>query len=302
MSAFSFTGALPAFGEPDLPNPPRRLRAVRPGESVAPEPLGAVGAPGPGIVEALVEGIRGVAGRRSRERLEETEGVRGGAGAGSTIGRRASAHGAETDMPLADRSDEALMTAYMAGDRTAFVELVERYRTELHGFLARFLGSAAAADDVFQDTFLQVHLAAHTFDQERQFKPWLFTIAANKARDWHRRQKRRAAASLDAPLGADAEAGRLVDLLEAETASPAAPTEAGELREQVKRAVDGLPPHYREILLLNYFQRMSYNQIAEVLGIPLGTVKSRLHAAVGAFAQRWHASNTPRRGSGESKP
>lgn len=202
--------------------------------------------------------------------------------------------GWETDMPLADRSDEALMTAYLAGDRAAFVLLVERYRTELHQFLARFLGSAAAADDVFQETFLQVHLAGHSFDRDRAFKPWLFTIAANKARDWHRRQKRRSAISLDAPVGRDADGARLVDLMQADGLSPDAPAQTEELRTEVSSVVNALPAHYREILLLSYFQRMSYNQVAEVLGIPLGTVKSRLHAAVAAFAERWKSAKDPR--------
>lgn len=210
---------------------------------------------------------------------------RASAKAGSTTAKTAR----DREMPLADRPDEALMAAYLAGDRQAFVVLVERYRVELHQFLTRFLGSAAAADDVFQETFLQVHLAGHSFDQERVFKPWLFTIAANKARDWHRRQKRRSAVSLDAPLKSDAEGARLIDLIQSDSASPAAPSEADEQRTQVASVVNALPHHYREILLLSYFQRMSYNQVAEVLDIPLGTVKSRLHAAVAAFADRWNS-------------
>jgi RNA polymerase sigma-70 factor, ECF subfamily len=200
---------------------------------------------------------------------------------------RAPAANGDLIMPLANRTDESLMTAYLAGDRGAFVELVERYRTELHQFLTRFLGSSAAADDIFQETFLQVHVAGHSYDQERAFKPWLFTIAANKARDWHRRQKRRAAVSLDAPLGQDQDGARLVDLMQADAEAPNAPAEAGELKEMVADALKALPAHYREILLLSYFQRMSYQQVAEVLDIPLGTVKSRLHAAVAAFADRW---------------
>lgn len=195
-------------------------------------------------------------------------------------------------MPLADRSDEALLSAYLAGDRAAFRELVERYRTELHRFLTRFLGSTAAADDVFQETFLQVHLAGSSFDAERHFKPWLFTIAANKARDWHRRQKRRAAASLDAPLRHDSEGARLADLIEAHAEEPSAGIEATELRDLVAGVLDGLPVHYREVLILSYFQRMSYNQVADVLSIPLGTVKSRLHAAVAAFSERWKAARS----------
>jgi len=194
-------------------------------------------------------------------------------------------------MASAEITDEALLTAYIDGDRQAFAALLERYRTELHGFLARFLGSSAAADDVFQETFLQVHLAASTFDSTRHFKPWLFTIAANKARDWHRRQKRRRAVSLDAPLGGDPDGTRMVDIMESKAEVPDNLLESAETRERVKDVVDSMPALYREVLQLNYFQKMSYQQIAEVLGVPLGTVKSRLHAAVATFAESWKTAD-----------
>ena len=83
-------------------------------------------------------------------------------------------------------------------DRSAFRALITRYHEDLMRFLTRFLGSRAAAEDVFQETFLQVHLSADTFDLDRRFKPWLFTIAANKARDHHRKHARRSALSLSA--------------------------------------------------------------------------------------------------------
>ena len=217
-----------------------------------------------------------------------------------SIRLRAASPAAAAAMPATDRSDEQLLAAYLGGEREAFASLVERYRNELHGFLARFLGSNAAADDVFQETFLQVHLAGASFDKDRAFKPWLFTIAANKARDWHRRQKRRRAASLDAPVGGDADGARMVDLMEAEAEAPSASMEAAETRDRVKVVVDGMPPMYREVLQLNYFQKMSYQQIAEVLGVPLGTVKSRLHAAVANFAESWKAA-APRGTAGQAR-
>ncbi|MSR28291.1 MAG: RNA polymerase sigma factor [Phycisphaerales bacterium] len=185
------------------------------------------------------------------------------------------------------RTDESLLEAHLGGDPGALESLIRRYRNELHGFLTRFLGSSAAADDVFQETFLQVHLAGATFDATRSFKPWLFTIAANKARDFHRKRKRRAMASLEAPLGGSSESGSLVDLLPSDQPAPSASSERADQQVEVKRALDALPHHQREIILLGYFQRLSYQQIAEMLDIPLGTVKSRMHAAVALFSQRW---------------
>ncbi len=184
-------------------------------------------------------------------------------------------------------TDEALMGAHLDGDGTAFPRLIERYRNDLLHFLIRFMGGRAAAEDVFQEAFLQVHLSAESFDRTRRFKPWLFTIAANKGRDWHRKHSKRAAVSLSAEVGTRGEGARFVDLLEGDADVPDASLLDDEQASRVRAAVDGLPPHLREILLLSYFQRMSYQQTADSLGIPLGTVKSRLHAAVAAFACAW---------------
>jgi RNA polymerase sigma-70 factor, ECF subfamily len=188
------------------------------------------------------------------------------------------------------QSDEMLMQAYLAGDRDAFEELMRRYRNELLHFLTRFLGSRAAAEDVFQDTFLQIHLSADTFDPTRRFKPWLFTIAANKARDYHRKHHKRQPLSLSAPIGDEGEGQQFVDLMEADLPSPDEPILDAERSRLVKQVVDSMPVHLREILLLSYFQRLSYNQIADALEIPLGTVKSRLHTAVATFASSWKAA------------
>jgi RNA polymerase sigma-70 factor (ECF subfamily) len=184
------------------------------------------------------------------------------------------------------RSDEQLVVAHRSGDTTALRVLIDRYKGELHGFLTRLVGTRAGADDVFQEAFLQVHLSADNFDEERRFKPWLYTIAANKGRDFLRRQKRRAAISLDAPVGTQSETS-LVDLLDGVDLAPGSTLETSDEAGIVKHVVDELPSHFREILLLSYFQKMSYAQISDSLAIPLGTVKSRLHAAVACFAESW---------------
>lgn len=192
---------------------------------------------------------------------------------------------------MSARTDEELLVAYRNGEAAAFADLVERYRNDLAQFLTRFLGSRASADDVFQDAFLQVHLSAESFDASRRFKPWLYTIAANKARDFHRRQKRRSAVSLSTPVGvADGRETSLVDLIADEQNAVESSLLESEQQALVKDVVDSLPAHYREILLLSYFQRLSYNQIADSLQIPLGTVKSRLHAAVAHFSDSWRSA------------
>src|SRR5438105_8672312 len=95
-------------------------------------------------------------------------------------------------IPAADRpSDEELLRGHLSGDPDSFGVLTERYTPEVFRFLMRFLGRRAMADDVIQESFLQVHLSAATFDLSRRVKPWLFTIAANKARDALRSRARR---------------------------------------------------------------------------------------------------------------
>src|SRR3982750_3843764 len=120
-----------------------------------------------------------------------------------------------------EKTDEQLLSAYREGQRTSFGSLVERYQRELFHFLVRFLGDRAAAEDIFQETFLQVHQSAHQFDPERKFRPWLFTIAANKARDLMRSQARRPTNPLQASVNAgDDESGEFMDLMSSVDAVP----------------------------------------------------------------------------------
>lgn len=186
-------------------------------------------------------------------------------------------------------SDEQLVLAYRRGDRASFATLVSRYERELFHFLVRFLGDRAAAEDMFQETFLQVHQSAEGFDTQRRFRPWLFTIAANKARDLMRSNSRRAMNPLQASItrGEAGEGGEFIDLMKSTAGPPEETLQQQELQSKVQNTVMGMPPHLREILLLSYFHQFPYKQISEILDIPLGTVKSRLHAAVAHFASQW---------------
>jgi len=185
-------------------------------------------------------------------------------------------------------TDEQLVERYRRGQMDAFEELVERYRLSLFHFLLRFVSQRPAAEDLFQETFLQVHIAIDSFDETRSFRPWVFTIAANKARDWLRRNNQRQAAALSARLDeASGDGPSFVVLLEADLPMPSQTVESLEIQELVKQSVAEMPAHLREILLLAYFDRFAYKEIAQMLGVPLGTVKSRLHAAVATVAEIW---------------
>jgi RNA polymerase sigma-70 factor, ECF subfamily len=197
-----------------------------------------------------------------------------------------------------ERTDEQLLAAYREGDVTSFADLVGRYQRELFHFLVRFVGDRAAAEDVFQEAFLQVHQSAEQFDLQRRFRPWLFTIAANKARDMIRSQARRPTSPLQASINSnDDESGEFLDLMSSSSAMPQEDIERRELQSSVQKTVMAMPEHLREILLLSYFHQFPYKQISEILEIPLGTVKSRLHAAVAFFADRWRVANNGRSAS-----
>lgn len=198
------------------------------------------------------------------------------------------------DTPLADLSDEQLVELYRQGREPAYAQLVERYQIELFHFLMRFVGRRMIAEDLFQEAFLQVHLSIDTFDTSRRFRPWLFTIAANKARDWLRRNSTANARTLSAPLGTADEPGpQVLDLLQSDIDLPDEAAEAEEVRQRVREAIDTMPANLKEVLVLAYFNQFPYKDIAQMLGVPLGTVKSRLHTAVAAFAEAWKKENKP---------
>jgi RNA polymerase sigma-70 factor (ECF subfamily) len=198
---------------------------------------------------------------------------------------------AATEVPLrAALPDEDLLLAYRdQADREAFTELVHRYERELYSYLRRYLGDAPMAEDTFQATFLQVHLKCDQFEEGRKFRPWLYTIATNQAIDAQRRNKRHKSVSLDRntkPEGSD-DVSTLMDLLTSREPSPDGRIEATQQRDWVRSAVAALPDGLREAVHLVYYQGLKYREAADILNIPVGTVKSRLHSAILKLNEAW---------------
>jgi RNA polymerase sigma-70 factor (ECF subfamily) len=192
--------------------------------------------------------------------------------------------------PLARCSDEDLLDRFRAGDRSVFGPLVRRYERELYGYLRRYLGDDDLAADVFQNTFLAVFTKIGQYEPGRPARPWLYAIATNQAIDALRRKTRRGERTVDplAPAAGDDGDGRpLFDLLAARERDPAELAEGAETRDRVRKAVAALPDLLRQVVILAYFQGLKYQDIADALGIPVGTVKSRLHAAVAKLAAAW---------------
>ena len=195
------------------------------------------------------------------------------------------------DYDLKKLTDAELLTRYIAGEEAAFREIIDRNKHGLYAYLRRFLNRHDLVEDVFQETFLQLFSSRESFDKNRPLRPWLFTIAANKAKDALRIWRRTSAV----PIGSmtDSEDLSFDDMLNTIASDPIMPYEELEKNEtalNVGQIIASMPDNLREILLLSYFQRFSYKQMAEILSIPIGTVKSRLHAAVGRFAKDWKES------------
>ncbi len=178
-----------------------------------------------------------------------------------------------------DDSDESLMLRYQKGDARAFEVLVQRHRRPIFNFVLRYVRDTVAAEDVTQDTFLRVVRSADHYVREAKFTTWLFTIARNLCVDASRRAKHRNMASLDAPI--DSESGTAkIEFVASE--GPAVDRQAigGELKQRMQLAIAELPEEQREIFLLREVGDLQFNEIAEIIGVPENTVKSRMRYAL----------------------
>jgi RNA polymerase sigma-70 factor, ECF subfamily len=192
------------------------------------------------------------------------------------------------DVNLKKLTDAELLDRYADGDEAAFHELVARYKNSLYTFLKQFLNRQDLVEDVFQETFLQLFTSRESFDVTRPLRPWLFTIAANKARDALRKWQRTPAITIGSIADSqDLSFDEVLNVIASDNTTPPSELEKDENTLLVKEVISNMPENLREILLLAYFNGFSYKQIADILSIPIGTVKSRLHTAVGHFAKLW---------------
>ncbi len=195
--------------------------------------------------------------------------------------------------PLAECSDEELLALFRQGRRDAFAVLVRRYEGELYGYLRRYLGDGDLAEDVFQNTFVQVFTKLDQYEAGRPVRPWLYTIATHQAIDALRRQNRHQAVSLDQDREelAGSDVPQLLGLLESRAPGPLEQLQSEERRQLVRASVDRLPDFLRQVVVLAYYQGLKYKDVADILGIPVGTVKSRLHAALCRLHEAWATVN-----------
>lgn len=180
-------------------------------------------------------------------------------------------------------TDEELLEVYRdEQSRFAFEELVRRYERELYSYLRRYLNDAEMAEDAFQATFLKVHLKCHTYESGRLVRPWLYKIATNKAIDIQRQNQRQKIASLDYRLGGESsnDLTTLVETVSGNELDPLKRLESEEEKEAIRDVIRSLSKAHQQVLNLVYFQGLKYQEAADILSIPIGTVRSQLHAAI----------------------
>ena len=179
---------------------------------------------------------------------------------------------------MSDPPDEVLLGAYRQGDSQAFETLLARYRAPLFTFLLRSARDRGRAEELYQDVWIKVIERCDEFRGDAKFSTWLYAIARNLSIDHQRKMKFRAHASLDAiqPTSGQPMGERV--------ASPGPSTAqlalGGLVRERIARAVEGLPEEQREVFLLRQLQGLAFKEIAEVVGVPANTVKSRMRYAL----------------------
>ncbi len=178
------------------------------------------------------------------------------------------------DRQAGERDDAALIEQCVRGDRSAYGELVRRHQDRLFNTMARLLGNAEDAAEVVQDAFLNAFVSLQSFKGDSRFFTWLYRIAVNSAMSMRRKQR--------VPLLADAQPGEALLAEPADDSDSNRPEWSLERSEECARlqaALDRLTPEHRLVMILKEIEGRKYDEIAEITGVPIGTVRSRLHRA-----------------------
>lgn len=177
--------------------------------------------------------------------------------------------------------DEALLRQYQQGDRAAFGELLQRHRRPVFNFILRYLGDRNQAEDLLQEVFLRIVQGAGEFKGESKFTTWLYTIARNLCIDTARKMVFRRHASLDGPThGEEGDGPSLMDRIPNSGAAVDRDAIGRELQPQLARAVEALVHEQREVFVMREYLALPFKEIADIVGVPENTVKSRMRYAL----------------------
>ncbi len=185
---------------------------------------------------------------------------------------------------LHELDDSGLVARFLAGDKRAFTVLADRYHVRLMNFIYRTIGDRDRAEDLVQETFIRVYRHLHRFDQSKKFSTWAYTIASNLAKNELRNRSRNPLV-LFQTIKKNWEADHRPLEWEDNTYRPDDLFRKRHLKELVEKAVAQLPEHHRVVFVLREMEGKTYEEISEITGVNLGTVKSRLNRARNNFAQ-----------------
>jgi RNA polymerase sigma-70 factor, ECF subfamily len=175
---------------------------------------------------------------------------------------------------IKESTDEELIGRFQRGDNYAYDLLVKRYKEPLLNYIYRFIGDRTEAEDIVQETFYRLYKNKHYYKEVARFSTWIYTIAGNLAKTELRKRRRRNLFSINYYMSTDKD----YDLPDEET-SPEKDTNSIITDDIIQKAVDKLSPKFKQVIVLRDIQGFSYEEISEIVGIPLGTVKSRVNRA-----------------------
>ena len=169
-------------------------------------------------------------------------------------------------------SDEILIKKFQDGDIAAYNQIVYRYKDRLYNFIYRFVNDLDRAEDLVQDTLLKLYTHKHSYREIAKFSTWLYTIAGNLARTELRKIKRRRTFSVTELSYEDREY-----IIASSDSGPGDEHVSQNFERNVQRALAELPDDFKTIIILRDIQELSYDEISKIVGVPLGTVKSRIN-------------------------
>lgn len=175
-------------------------------------------------------------------------------------------------------TDAQLVASALAGSQAAFRELVLRFERPVYSLIARMVHDPGTAEDLAQEVFVKAYRSLHTYDASRKLSSWLFKIAHNTTID-HLRRHTPDTVSLEASPDEEGRGGLAAVLSDGSVEDPAAAAERRDMARSLERAISRLRPEYREAVVLFYVEGATYQEICDVTGLPLGTVKTNLHRA-----------------------
>jgi len=171
-------------------------------------------------------------------------------------------------------SDEQLMLLFQGGDENAYIELVNRYKDKLINFIFNYLGDLESSEDVVQETMIKLYQKKHYYKEIAKFSTWLYTIAKNLANTELRKRKQRKTTLLS-QFSKDDKTYELPS----NDPEPGQEIQTNIVNKIIRNAVDQLSEKFKIVIVLRDFQGLSYEDISEVINVPIGTVKSRINRA-----------------------